>query len=89
MQFKRGYFIFDTNHTTESYWEQNDKLQISGINYKIYKKMNNKIKAEAYFLQLKIDELKHNGFSFFMPQSFKKYTDRFKQIQNDYPEYIV
>ena len=89
MQFKRGYFIFDTDHTTENYYESDGYLQISGLKHKIYEKIPNKIKAEAYFLHHKIIELKNNGFDFFMPSSFKQYTDRFDQINIDHPEYLI
>jgi len=81
--------MFDTDNTSESHFETNNSLQVAGETYKIYEKIPNKIKAEAYFLKLKIDELKNNSFSFFMPTSFKIYTDRFEQIHLDYPEYII
>lgn len=89
MQFKKGFFVFDTEHTHESYFETDKILQLSDIKYKIHEKFSNKIKAEAYFLKLKIDELTNNSFSFFMPQSFKMYTDRFNQLHINHPEYLI
>jgi len=89
MQFKRGYFIFDTEHTTESHFETNGTLQVSGERHRIHEKIPNKIKAEALFLKLKIAELRNNSYSYFMPTSFKLFTDRFEQIHIDHPEYLI
>ncbi len=89
MQFKRGYFIFDTENTNERYWEQDTQLEVNGVKYHIYEKMEHEIKIQAVFLKLKIEEMNNNSFNFFMPSSYKFYVDNYNKLANDYPEYLI
>lgn len=89
MQFKKGYYIFDTETANEHFYDDGKQISISGQKHTIYDKMDNRYKIEASFLKLKIKEMNNNSFNFFMPTSYKKYVDNYNKLIEDYPEYLI
>lgn len=91
MSFPIGLFLFDTNTTKESYRASSDWIEIDSERYYINKdlKFENPIRAEIIFLRLKIKELEMCSFNFFMPKSFQKYINKYKNLTNEYPEYTL
>lgn len=94
LSFKKGLFLFDENKnkTRNSYYsDYYGRVIISDEYYDTKKNLifNNPIKAEIVFLQMKIDEMKKCSFDFFMPISYKKLVDRYHELKEKYPEYVL
>ena len=89
MQFRRGFFIFDTDETDELHWEHNGQIEIGGERFHIYDSMKNNLKIQARFLKLKLEEMENNGFSFYMPTTYNTYKSNFNKLIEDYPEYLI
>ena len=91
MPIKKGFFLFDTNKTTQHYWESDETIEIDGISYHvdINRKFNNPVKAKIVFLKLKIDEAQKSKFDYFFPNSYQKLVDEFNELIEQKPEYAI
>ena len=93
MSFQKGWFLFDTDNTDKNYWENKDsnQIDIDSTRYSTQSHLiqSNRTKAEIMFYQLKLDEMKDNGFEFFMPFTFKRYKEETKRLIAEYPEYTI
>lgn len=91
MQFKKGYFLFDENDTSSSFYTSGEMIYIDGDDFSIDKNLifNNKVRAEIRFLQLKLIEMKESSFDFFLPKTFSKHLNRFESLMTDYPEWTI
>ncbi len=90
MPFKIGYILLDTNLTND-YTLTTDFCVLNGVKYNLTNNQifHNKNLAEIRYLQLQLIELKKSSFDFFMPKTFKSYQDRYNELTNLYPEYII
>ena len=86
-----GSFIFDTTENEMLYNIRNDLLIFNGEYYTINNRLifNDPIKAKLIFLKIKIDEMQTSSFSFYMPNTFKKITDEFRELAEKYPEFLI
>lgn len=91
MPFKYGHFIFDTENTDQNFWERENQIEIDSERFNINKKLvfKNEKRATIVYLRLKIDEMEKNSMSFFMPSRYEKLKKEFKQMVEDYPEYVL
>ena len=91
IQFKKGFYIFDSENPKYSYYENKDtnQIEMDGERLKIYEKSKNKEKINALYCRLKLQELEENGYNYYMPKSFGKLSTEFKAIIDKYPEYVI
>ena len=90
--FKKGYFLFDPNKQPDyTCWVLRETIVYESTSYIINKKLmfDNIIRAEINFLILKIEESIKSSFDFFMPKTFCKYINRFNELKDKYPEYVL
>lgn len=89
---RKGAFIFDEEKNDDIYYYKSEKtLYINAEEYSINTKLtfNNPVRAEIVFLKLKIEESKASSFDFFFPKSFKNLVDRYNELKEKYPEYVL
>ncbi len=86
-----GSFIFDTTEKEFFYNIRNDLLIFDGEHHTINNRLifNDPIKAKLIFLKIKIDEMQASSFSFYMPDTFKKIIDEFRELSEKYPEFLI
>ena len=86
-----GSFIFDTTEKEFSYNIRIDRIIIDGEHHTINNRLifNDPIKAKLIFLKIKIDEMQASSFSFYMPDTFKKIKDEFRELSEKYPEFLI
>lgn len=97
MAFHRGYFLFDAEEEEKkddlAFWvsEAMGVVTINGKDFSINHKLKyeNPIRAEIVFLKLKLNEWKRSSFDFFLPKTFKKKSDRYDELLEQYPEYGI
>lgn len=86
-----GSFIFDTTEKEFSYNIRIDHIIIDGEHHTINNRLifKDPIKAKLIFLKIKIDEMQASSFSFYMPDTFKKIKDEFRELSEKYPEFLI
>lgn len=93
MAFKKGWFMFDEDNAGEvSHWKVDGvNMIVDGENYQIKPEYTFKhpIKAELAFLRLKMLEMKNSSFDFFMPRAFEKIQNRYNELREKHPEYVL
>jgi hypothetical protein len=94
LAFKKGWFLFDEEKQSGkvSFWKVDGaNMQIDGDPYQIKPEYTFKhpIKAEIAFLRLKLVEMKASSFDFFMPTTYNKIQNRFNELRENHPEYVL
>ena len=94
LAFKQGWFLFDesTQSTKVSFWRVDGAtMMIDGNPYPIKPEMTFKhpIKAELAFLRLKILEMESSSFNFFMPKTYESVKNRYNELRQNHPEYLL
>ena len=93
LAFKKGWFLFDEEKQHRvSFWKvDGTTMMIDGDPYIIKQEYVYKhpIKAEIAFLRLKIIEMKNSSFDFFMPITYAATMNRFNELKENHPEYVL
>jgi len=93
MQFKVGYFLFDTENTNLNHYysKESNSLEVDSEKYIVKPQFifTNAVRAEISYLRLKIDEMEENGFGFFNPLTFETTKSKLESLIKDYPEHTI
>ena len=94
MAFKKGWFMLDEskNDIKVSYWKVDGAtMMIDSDPYPIKQEYTFKhpIKAEIALMRLKMIDMKASSFDFFMPKTFEKIQNRYNELREKHPEYVL
>jgi len=78
--FPMGYQI-----TSERYGTYGNKIDSEEYHYK----STNETKARAEYLKLRIEDMEKTGFSYYMPITFKRNIEEYKNLVENHPEQLI